>query len=175
MTLVVRTNLPDFSREIARMGTEFGPVVARAATRAAAQVIRREAVRRAPRRTGRLARAIYIKRSRDSTRGREHYFIGVRQGRRAQAIRRRGKTINLDAYYWRFLEGGWIPRGRGQAFRGGRRARALARARALISGVRLVSYPFLGPAFEATRGQALTRFYEVAEQRVAKWQQRAAA
>lgn len=60
-----------------------------------------------------------------------------------------------DPFYWRFLEGGWIPRGPGNKFKGGERTRAILRARALAGGASRVNHPFLQPAFTFAENAAL--------------------
>lgn len=148
----VRTNMSDLKREIARMGKSFGPVVVRSSLREAMLVFRREVKRRAPVDTGRLRRAIYIKRVKPEH-GKEHYFLGIRQGKGARSVKRRGKVVNLDAYYWRYLEAGWIPRRK--------------------SGDRsVVRYPFIGPAFDAVGKKAVERFFAVADRRIMLWRER---
>lgn len=164
--ITVKTNLPDFRAQMQRLGKAFIPV-ARAATLAAARELAKEAKRLAPhgtpRSTGRLQRAIVVKRARNVERGTAHYIVGVRQGAAAQNVqrRRKGKTVsvNLDAFYWRFLEGGWVPRGPGKALKGGRRTKALQARRARASGGKVVRYAFLAPAFQSAGGRALSTFY----------------
>jgi hypothetical protein len=95
----------------------------------------------------------------------ERYVVGARSGRKAGAKGR-------DAFYWRFLEGGWIPRGQGQRLRGGTRRRALERERLLKGGARRVAYPFLAPAFASGQGAAVAAFYAKIEQRIARESQR---
>jgi HK97 gp10 family phage protein len=168
VSVTVRTNLPDFKRQIDALGRKFGPKVARPASAAAAAVFRKAVRAQAPRASGRLKRAVYIRREKDSRAGREHYLVGIKSGPRARAIKRKRGTVNLDAYYWRFLEGGWIPRGPGQRLSGGRNARALARRRALAGGARTVRHPFIAPAFRSAREEALRVFYAKAGAAVTK-------
>ena len=74
--------------------------------------------------------------------------------------RRKGKatSVDLDAYYWRFLEGGWAPRRPGTQLRGGRRTKSLQARRARASGGRVVRKPFIEPAFRAADARALSAF-----------------
>jgi HK97 gp10 family phage protein len=122
-----------------RLGADFIPV-ARAATLAGARVFQKEAKRGAPKRTGRLQQAIVVKRARSVPRGAVQYIVGVRSGRRGakREAQAQGRTVsvNLDAFYWRFLEGGWVPRGPKNTLRGGRRTKALQARRARESGGR---------------------------------------
>jgi HK97 gp10 family phage protein len=155
----VVTNLPDFKRQLRDVAEDMQLRATRNATAAAAAVFR-AAVRRnaaAPKsteqvgkrqRTGNLARAVRMAFSRrNSNRGKVSFVVGI-PARRA----RKGGT---DAFYWRFLEGGWIPRGRGQALRGGRRTKALLRSR---QGGGQVQYPFIRPAFQQAGPRALAAF-----------------
>lgn len=155
----VVTNLPDFQRDLAALGQRVQRRVATRAARAAGRVFREAAKALAPRRTGALARGLYVGRSRRSTRSTLVFTVGVRSGKRAG---KRG-----DPFYWRFLEGGWIPSG-GKRRRGGLRSRALQRERALAAGARRVSHPFLDPAFRQRGAQALAEFNRVMTQGIAE-------
>lgn len=156
----VRTNLPEYSAKLRAFGKDFERRTVRSATAKAAGVFKRLAIAKAPVKTGRLKRAMYVKRSKRSTSGAEHYFISFRQGKRFQALKRKGGSINLDAYYGRFLEGGWMPRGPGAKLRGGRRSVALQRSRNRAAGAaEITAYRFLRPAFASGRTEALRVFY----------------
>lgn len=163
----IKSNLPELKSHLTRIGRELSSKVIRSATNAAAQVIKRKAISLAPvlqvpdkrRIAGALKRNIYVRRSKDRTTGREHYYVGFRVGKS------RGKTKHADTFYGYFLEGGWIPRSPGRARRGGNRSRAAQRAS--DSGVRK-QFPFLKPAFEATRNEAIAKFFATAERRIAK-------
>lgn len=157
-------NIPDFRRQIAELNDRIERKIAARALRAAGGVFRAGARRRAPpqlqattprRRpsTGNLRRAIYVGRSRQSRKGKPMVYVGVKA---TKAQRKRGS----NPFYWRFLEGGWVPRGPGRKFGGGRRTRALRRARALKGGAHKVSYPFLAPTFAADQNQALSAFVD---------------
>lgn len=160
--ITVKHNLPDFKAQMQELGRKFIPV-ARAASLAAARVFVKAVRRFAPKDTGRLRRAVVIKRARRVARGAVHYIVGIRQGASQQRIQRKRKgqkvEVNLDAFYWRFLEGGWIPRHSSNAMRGGRRTKALQRRRALASGAKVVRHPFIAPAFNSVSGKALGEFY----------------
>jgi hypothetical protein len=160
------SNLPDFKRQMAHLSLELQGKAVRRATAAAAGALRAEGVRAAaaPKatpparlRTGTLARAVYMTRNRrTSTKGAERYLVGIRQGRKAARIGR-------DAFYARFLEGGWIPRGPGQRIAGGRRRKALERSR-LAS--KRVQYPFFQSAMKAGSGRAVDVFVRRLEREV---------
>ena len=101
--------------------------------------------------------------------------MGVRSTGKLSAVqsldvKRSGRVP--DPFYWRFLEKGWIPRGRGRKFRGGTRSRALQRERALAGGARRVSHPFFMPAFRIADTVALDAFNKVIEDGIARESQR---
>lgn len=168
--LTVKTNLPDFKAQMKELGYDFERRVFRAGVGAAAQVFRREVQRRAPVRTGLLSRAVYVKRDRSSGRGKEHYFVGIRQGKRARsATVGKGFTGNLDAYYWRFVEAGHLVRQPGGRLRGGTRTRALQRSRLIAGGAKRVpGKGFIRTAFEAKKGEALDAFTARVQRRIDK-------
>lgn len=165
--ITIKADLPAFKKELDAIGARQQKIV-QAATRKAALAFKPTVVRNAPvlkrpdrrkknpRVAGTLKRAIYIKRARDSKNGLEHYFVGVRQGKKAA----RAKGGSRDAFYWVFLEGGWIARGPGKKIRGGARRRALERSRLIAKGAKQYRYPFLKPAFDANKEKALTVFYK---------------
>lgn len=150
-----REKLNQFKKELQIEGVDK-------ALRAAARIFRNAVVARAPvlktptktRASGTLQRAIYAKRSQRSTLGARRYFIGIRQGSR---MAKKGK----DAFYWRFLEAGWMPRGPGRRLKGGTRFRNLQRKRNLAAGAKQVKYPFIAPAFQAVKGEVETKFNSV--------------
>jgi HK97 gp10 family phage protein len=104
----------------------------------------------APVRTGRLRKAIYSFRDKQSTRSRESRLISVRRGKKFQ------KT-NRDAYYWKFVEFGH-------------------HTRAGKSGTAKVvpPRPFMRPAFEANKLRALQVFQDEVRGQIDKVAQRAA-
>jgi HK97 gp10 family phage protein len=171
--VTVKTNLPDFKKQLQEFGYDMQRRIFRSGVSAAATVFKRLVIQEAPvlrtrhtqRVAGLLKRAVYTKRARDSRNGLEHYFVGVRQGKRAQ--QRKGGS--LDAFYWRFVEGGHLVRRRGQRLRGGRRSLALQRARLGSSGAQRVRpYPFLAPAFRRGKDDALQAFNKRVQARIDK-------
>jgi HK97 gp10 family phage protein len=171
MSIKVTTNIPEFKRELAALGQRMEKNIVRSGARAAGRVFRDEARRRAPvlqrddfirtnRVPGALKRAI-VTISRRSPRGTVRQSVTVRA---SKAQRGRG----ADPFYWRFLEGGWIPRGPGQRFRGGTRRRRLERQRAVAGGARRIAYPFLKPAFDAVGQPALAAFTKAVEDGIAR-------
>jgi len=172
--VVVRTNLAQFKQQIDALGRRFGGRVVPRANRAAGVVFRDLARLLAPvlrtpdprRVAGSLRRNIYTGRSRDAAPGAVSAFVGVKTSRRRSNVqqlklRRSGKV--LDPFWWRFLEGGWTPRGRGKKLRGGTRSRALQRSRNAAAGAQQISRPFLAPAFERGKVRALAAFVAAME------------
>lgn len=173
--VTVRTNIPDFKAQMTAFGYDMERKIFRSGVAAASTVFRRHVLRilQRPRRSpvrkgetpGTLRRAIYMRRARDSRNGLEHYFVGVRQGKAA----RNRKGGSADAFYWRFVELGHLIRARGQKIGGGRRYQRLQRERLNAAGSRRVpAYPFLKPAFESGKTEALSKFNERVQIRIDK-------
>lgn len=162
MEIKVVTNLPDFKRQLVALGQRVEKRLVNRALRAAGRVFRDEAKRQAPvlkdlgntrRAAGALRRGIYVGRSRSSSRkDAPAVFVGVRA---TPATKRRAAA---DPFYWRFLEAGWMPRGAGRRLKGGERFRKLQRDRSAKAGARRLEYPFLKPAFDTKRQQAVEAF-----------------
>lgn len=167
----IRTNLPELKRHLNSIGKQFADRVVRSATAAAARVFKRNAEALAPvlkpenarknRIVGALKKNMFIRRSKERTSGKEHYFVGFRRGKQAA---KRAK----DTFYGTFLEGGWVARGPGRGLRGGKRSKALQRGRAAAAGAVRYQYPFLAPAFTRGKDEALRKFFQTAERRIAK-------
>lgn len=149
-TITVKTNLPDFKRQMAEFGLAFQQRAVRAASNAAAQVFKKLVIQKAPEDTGLLRRSIYVARSRSrSTKGKEVYAVSFRKGKRAA-------KKGVDAFYGKFLEAGWVPRTAKDLKGGGRRVAALRRARG--AGRKITAFAFLKPAFDAGKESALGAF-----------------
>jgi Holliday junction resolvase len=141
----VTSNIEDFRRQLRELGNKATRRVIRAATsssaRAALPAVRRAApVLKAPdkrRRRGALREAIYVKKPK-VTAGSVTATISVRGKPYIK-----GKKQREGAFYWRFLEGGWLPRGPGRRLRGGERSRSLQRRRNTSAGAVRYQYPFL--------------------------------
>lgn len=173
----VRTNLPDFKRQLANFSADFQKKTIKSALSAAATKFKNLAIARAPvlnplaptrkknpRISGLLRKAIYSTRSRSkSGAGKETWSVSFRQGRS-------GAAKGLDAFYGRFLEAGWTPRGPGKGLKGGRRSKALQRSRA--NGAKIVRYKFLEPAFRQGGSAALQAFVARIERRINKENQK---
>jgi HK97 gp10 family phage protein len=100
----------------------------------AAALVRDDAKRRAPVRTGKLKNAIVVAKDRTGNTQIARYVVAVRHGRKFQKgarIGRRGATRknDQDAFYWTFVEFGTA---------------------------KMAAHPFLRPAFEANKSVALT-------------------
>ena len=162
----VRTNLPDFKRQMRRFSHDLQHDIVRSAGNAAAQAFKeavianvdklnktqtRAAGRPPP---GTLRRAIYVYRRRNSPHGLVQFRVGFRKGK----ARRGAQGGSQDAFYGRFLEAGWMPRGRGRAIVGSRAARARQRAQNRAAGAKFVQYPFIAPGFRAAQSAALQAF-----------------
>lgn len=128
--------LSELQREMRELGPKLARRGLRAATNAAAQVIKKEAKALVPVDTGRLKRkAIYVKRSRrGSSATRESYLVGVRVGRKEQAKDR-------DAYYWFLVEFGTV---------------------------KMAARPFMRPAFENKKFEALEKFRDKLKEKLAQ-------
>jgi len=142
--------------------------LAKGACATGASVIRQEIVRRAPVWTGKVAhghpppgtlkRAIYQTRLVDEcTKDREVWLVGVRSGRKMRAVKRGKGTVNLDAYYARWVEYGHYTRApKSLGPTKAARRKVIASGSQLVVGARWVmARPFFRPGFEAKKGEAL--------------------
>lgn len=168
-----RTDLPAFSAELKALGAKLEKQAVRKAGSAAARVMRDEAKRTAPvlsasapiapkRVRGALKKNVRFARSRYQVAGAYRLYVGVRSG----------KKVKGDPYYWKFLEGGWVPSGRRKR-QGGDRYKALTRkrdadARASSGRSRSIKFPFLAPAYFAKRQDAVLRFNQVIAEFISK-------
>lgn len=144
--------LKEIERTLARLPARLGEKVMRAALRAGAQVIRKDAQSRVPvlqkpdkrRKAGTVKKSITIKRSKRDKFG---VFLGI-QGigkKQISAFKkgggRKGSNNPDDPYYWIFLEFGTVNQ---------------------------PARPFLRPAFEAQKFAALRKFEEYCKKRIVK-------
>jgi HK97 gp10 family phage protein len=152
-------NASQFREQLRILSADIRIKGVNSAVRAAAQVFRKAVIANAPvlkqptknRVAGTLKRAIFVKRSKRSTSGAVRYFIGVRTGTKAA-------KSNRDAFYWRFLEAGWMPRGPGAKLKGGTRSRAFQRRQNKAAGAKKIQYKFIQPAFDQAKKNAETAF-----------------
>jgi HK97 gp10 family phage protein len=125
--------------------------VLRGAVSAGAAVIRKEAKARAPLYTGKVAeghpppgtlkRAIYQKQINElSSLTNQVFFVGVRHGKKYQKQGKKGDK-SQDAYYWRWVEFGTS---------------------------KMAARPFMRPAFEAKKNEAVAAIKTYLTDRIAK-------
>lgn len=123
----------------------------RGAVSAGAAVIRKEAKARAPLYTGKVAdghpppgtlkRAVYQKQINElSSLTNQVFFVGVRHGKKYQKQGKKGDK-SQDAYYWRFVEFGTS---------------------------NMAARPFMRPAFEAKKNEAVAAIKTYLTDRIAK-------
>lgn len=135
------SGLSELGEALKQFPVKLGQKYLRKATFAAASVIKDDAIGRAPIRTGALRDHIAVfKRPSDGDTA--HYAIGVRGIKLTRKLKRVAKylrqiagvkhlDISGDLYYWRFLEFGTS---------------------------KMPAHPFLRPAFEAQKENAIERF-----------------
>ena len=127
----------------------IGRNVLRGAVSAGAAVIRNEAKLKAPLYTGdvskghpppgTLKRSIYQKQIAElSSLGRQVFYVGVRQGKEYQKQGKKG-NLSQDAYYWKFVEFGTV---------------------------NMAAHPFLRPAFEVKKMDAVSAISDYMEARI---------
>lgn len=148
-----------------RLSSDMTNRTARVMVVAGGQILKTEAKSLAQsfgfKRTGALIKNIAIKRERTPA-GTVQYNLGVRHGRdltkkakQASKLRIRNGRVRYadDPFYWRFLELGWIPRGRGQGLKGGALKKAAARERDM--GRKIPGRSFIGDALKNKRDAAI--------------------
>lgn len=164
-----------FEKELKALSLDMQIKAVGSGMSAAANLVKKNVVALAPtlkhpsaskhRVAGTLKKAIYASRSRSrSNGGRVVYTVGVRTGGKAAKSGR-------DAFYWRFLEAGWQPRGKGQRLKGGNNSRALQRSRNRKLGAKFVRYPFIAPAFESSKEAALDKVKFAVERYITRLKQ----
>lgn len=134
-------------RELAESLKKLGPRLAknglRAATSAGAVLIRNEARNLAPVDTGEMKKDIQIKRERE-VRGGElitaSYSVFTRGGKKSR-LSGRARDIDKDSFYWKFQEFGTA---------------------------KMAAQPFMRPAFEAKKEEAVTAIGEKLDERIQK-------
>lgn len=129
--------LAELERKMLALGPKIGLKALRSALASGAQVIKRDAMIRVPMKTGRLKRALYIKRLSKPNPFQERFIFGARHGKK---MRKR----NLDAYYWGFIEFGHKDR----------------------SGNAVNPRPFIVPAFASKKEAALDRIKVVLRNKI---------
>lgn len=160
MVADVRTNLPDFVRDLQRMSRLVRNRAVRRAASSAGAIFRRFARAEAPVRSGVLRRAIYLSRLRGARRDEVGYSVRIRQGKRGKGV---------DGYYGRFVIFGHLVRQPGKVIQGGARSKALQRARLRAAGAGFVPpNDFLDRAFRSGGSAALAEFNRRMEVEIAK-------
>lgn len=164
--------IPEFSARLQALGREQRLIV-RAGAQAAGNVFKKAAQANAPvlkkpdtrkvnpRVAGALKRSIFAGRSRFLSKpGVEVVVVSARSGSKAA---KSGKA----AFYWRFVEGGHLARGRGAKIKGGTRRAGLERARLKASGAKFVpGVDYLKRAFNSNQDAAIRAFNERIEARI---------
>jgi len=130
----------ELERKLLAMGQKVALKAIRSSLGAGAQVIKKDSMTRVPVLTGRLKKALYIKRMSKPNPFQERFIFGARHGKKMQ---KRG----LDAYYWGFIEFGHKDR----------------------SGKEVPAQSFIRPAFEASKGKALDRIKDVLQKKIAQY------
>lgn len=168
----IRTNLPELRSKLNQFGAKMAGIVGYAtrqsglifvrAARGLAPSLKKEN-KRQNRVAGTLKRNIFVAKSKkDKRKGISHYVVGVRSFEKSvKSSVKRG-----DAFYWRFLEYGWMPRGPGRKLLGGKESKARQRKANKAAGAITVQYPFLVPAFKISKDNALRKFFEAADARI---------
>jgi HK97 gp10 family phage protein len=162
----VVTNLPDFKRQLQSIAFDMQKRAVATAARAGTKVLKALAVQGAPelqkpdtrkvnpRVRGTLRRAIYAGVAyRRSKPGLVVSTVGVY--RKDKTRGKKTPKTTQGAFYWYFLEAGWVPRGPGRRLRGGERTKRLERSRSVS---RQIKKPFLKPALDAGAGRAVEAF-----------------
>ena len=165
----IKIDASRFAKELKAFGSEFEIKAVNAGTHAAATIFKKAVIDKAPRlaygtkwrASGTLQKAVYAKKSKRSTSGAIRYFVGIRASKADQKKKR-------DAFYWYFLEHGWLPRGRKGGLKGGKRSKALQRTRLRAAGHNFVQMQFIEPAFKAAEGKAVQAFEKTITRYLAK-------
>lgn len=143
--------------ELSRSMKALGPKIAlrgiRSALWSGAKVVKQAAMTMAPEDTGRLKKAIYVKRLSKPNPLAERFILGVRHGRGTWKKLANGFDTSRDAWYWRFSEFGTAERHHKKT------GKYVGKAK---------RQSFIVPAFEANKEKALARIKEVLTRKVAQ-------
>ena len=159
----VRTNLPDFQRQMREVSDTVKKKAVRSAVGAAASVFRKAVTQEAPVSNaphklaggrvvmpGNLKKNIYTYRVKPKA-GLEHYKVSVRGGRTAKTMK---SGAVKDAYYWKWVHEGHVIGG----VRGGKRTKAVKRQQLKAAGRFIQGRPFLRTGFRKATTEALAKF-----------------
>lgn len=165
--MTVTYNIIDFRRQIAEFSGKMQARVFRAGVRAAGRVFLKPAIANAPvlqnpeksrrRLYGALKANIYLGRPKKQPRGGVRMVVSVRSGEARDRVR------GINPWYWKFLEGGWIPTGP-KRVAGGKASRRLFRKR--NQSRKILDYRFIRPAWDANQGQAIRAFEDAAQKAI---------
>lgn len=137
------TGFKEMAEKLKQLGPRLGKNGLRAATSAAAAVIRNEARNLAPVDTGEMKKDIQFKRERE-VRGGElftaSYSVYTRGGKKSR-LSGKARNVDKDSFYWKFVEFGTA---------------------------KMQAQPFMRPAFEAKKEEAVTRLGEKLDERIQK-------
>lgn len=168
--------LRELNDALAALPKAIAKNVLRGAVNAGATVIRKEAALRAPvyqpgkygipdtrPDPGRLKRAIYQAHAPErSSEIVQTVLVGVRQGKSQRAKQRGKSTVNLDAYYAKWVEfGHWYVPPRTEGTRKAHRAKYAA-----PPGRFIPAKPFMRPAFEAKKDEAIKAIEQYLRERL---------
>lgn len=147
------TGLAELSKKLKEMPIKLAKNGLRAAVNAGAEVIRKDAKARVPVKTGNVRKNIYKKQIREKSNNfQQTYYVGVKLGRKRKLAptklnvrkQRVGQLYDVEssAYYWRFLEFGTS---------------------------KLPARPFLRPAFDTKKSQAVDAMAKKLKERIDKY------
>lgn len=140
MVSVEITGLRELEKKMIALGPKIALKALRGALVSGAQSIKQDAIVRAPTLTGRLRRAILIKKMGKTNPFNERVIVGVRHGKKMQ-------KRNLDAYYWGFIEFGHKDR----------------------SGKFIQGKSFIRTAFETKKEKALERIKTYLQKKISQF------
>lgn len=173
--VVLKHNIPDFKKQLAAFGFDMEKKIFRAGVNAAGQIFKKRAIELAPvsnlRRkrhiAGTLKRNIILFRPKKQTPGTERQSVGVRSGIKPK--KGAAQAHYFLPFYWRWVEEGHRIVKRGSRITGGRRTKALKRARFDASGGgRTKAVWYLKRAFQSVGGAALDAFNKRVQARIDK-------
>jgi HK97 gp10 family phage protein len=154
--------LKELERKLLSLGPKVGREALRSALGGGAQVIKSGARVLAPAKTGRLQRALYVKRMPKNNPFVEKMIVGVRHGKKMQ-------KAGLDAFYWTFLEFGHLVRPKGHAGKNGKTIFSRTPTQRAQGGKVVAARPFLRPAFEIRKMAAMDRIKQVLQKKIAQY------
>jgi HK97 gp10 family phage protein len=131
--------LKELEKKMISLGPKISLKALRSSLAAGAKVIKQDAMARVPVKTGTLRKSLYIKRLTKPNPYAERYILGARHGKKMQ-------KRNLDAYYWSWIEFGHKDR----------------------SGKAVDPRPFIRPAFESRKIQAMDTIKQVLKTKIEK-------